>query len=104
MFGEIFLCEFPFTSGRTSKIRPALTLFDLRRDAIICRVTSVLHNGPLDVRLDDWASSGLLKASLARDDRILTAAQKILLDRHGVVIAADKDAIRTAWNPHTKLQ
>ena len=49
MFGEIFLCEFPFTSGRTSKIRPALTLFDLRRDAIICRVTSVLHNGPLDV-------------------------------------------------------
>ena len=66
MFGEIFLCEFPFTSGRTSKIRPALMLFDLRHDAIICRVTSVLHNGPLDVRLDDWASAGLLKASVAR--------------------------------------
>ena len=29
MFGEIFICQFPFTSGAASKIRPALVLFDL---------------------------------------------------------------------------
>jgi len=103
MFGEIFLCEFPFTSGRTSKIRPALTLFDLRRDAIICRVTSVLHNGPLDVRLDDWASAGLLKPSVARVDRIITAEKKIFLRRLGVLSASDKETIRNSWNTNMKL-
>ena len=29
MFGEIFICQFPFTSGAASKIRPALVLFAL---------------------------------------------------------------------------
>jgi hypothetical protein len=48
MFGEVFICQFPFTSGATSKTRPALVLFDLPQDAIICRITSVLHAGPLD--------------------------------------------------------
>jgi hypothetical protein len=51
MFGEIFICQFPFTSGATSKIRPALVLFDLRQDVVICRVTSVPCNAPLDVTL-----------------------------------------------------
>jgi hypothetical protein len=45
MFGEIFICQFPFTSGAASKIRPALVLFDLEQDAIICRVTGVLRTG-----------------------------------------------------------
>jgi hypothetical protein len=34
MFGESFICQFPFTSGAASKIRPALVLFDLVQDAI----------------------------------------------------------------------
>ncbi len=54
MFGEIFLCEFPFTSGATSKIRPALVLFDLQQDALICRVTSVVRSNQLDIPLLDW--------------------------------------------------
>lgn len=53
MFGEVYLCQFPFTSGVSSKIRPALVLFDLRLDAIICRITSVQRSGPLDVTLVD---------------------------------------------------
>jgi hypothetical protein len=56
MFGDIFICQFPFTSGTTTKIRPALVLFDLQEDAIICRVTSVLRFGPLDVRLQRLAN------------------------------------------------
>lgn len=38
MFGDIFICQFPFISGAVTKIRPALVLFDLEQDAIICRV------------------------------------------------------------------
>ncbi len=46
MFGEVFICQFPFTSGARSKTRPALVLFDLRDDVIICRVTSAQRSGP----------------------------------------------------------
>lgn len=60
MFGEIFLCQFPFTSGAGGKVRPALLLFDLGQDAVICRVTSVRRSGPLDVALHDWQAAGLL--------------------------------------------
>jgi hypothetical protein len=45
MFGEVVICQFPFTFGATSKIRPALVLFDLPQDAIICRITSGLGGG-----------------------------------------------------------
>jgi len=32
MFGEIVLCDFPFSSGTAGKVRPALVLFDLHQD------------------------------------------------------------------------
>ena len=51
MFGDVFICRFPFTSGAASMVRPALILFDLEQDAIICRVTGVFRTGPLDVVL-----------------------------------------------------
>jgi len=69
MFGEVFICQFPFTSGATSKLRPALVLFDLQDDAIICRITSAIRTGLLDVALKDWRTAGLLKPSVARLDR-----------------------------------
>ena len=103
MFGEIFLCEFPFTSGGTSKIRPALVLFDLQHDVVICRVTSILHNGPLDVLLSDWPAAGLLKPSVARVNRIITAEKKIFLRKLGVLSASDKEAIRNTWNTNMTL-
>src|ERR1700722_19114470 len=69
MFGEVYICQFPFTSGVKSKIRPALVLFDLHQDAIICRVTSSLqYTGHLDIVLRDWQAAGLLKPSMARLD------------------------------------
>ena len=103
MFGDIFLCQFPFTSGAPGKIRPALLLFDLEDDAIICRVTSILHDDPLDVRLDDWASAGLVKPSVARLDRLVTAEKSIFLRRLGVLSSTDRDAVRITWNQNMKL-
>ena len=77
MFGEIFLCEFPFTSGERSKLRPALVLFNLSHDVIICRITSVPRLGSLDVVLADWQAAGLLKPSVARLDCVVTAEKTI---------------------------
>jgi mRNA-degrading endonuclease toxin of MazEF toxin-antitoxin module len=103
MFGEVFICRFPFTSGATSKLRPALVLFDLPQDAIICRITSVLHAGPLDVPLTDWPSAGLLKPSVVRLDRLVTADRTVLFRRLGVLTADDLQKVRTIWNQRMRL-
>ena len=95
MFGEIFLCQFPFTSGLISKNRPALVLFDLKDDVIICRITSAARSGVLDVVISDWRKSGLLKPSVARLDRIVTAERTVLLRELGKLTAKDLEAVRS---------
>jgi len=103
MFGDVVLCQFPFTSGASSKIRPALVLFDLEQDAIICRVTGVLRTGPWDVLLKDWQTAGLLKPSVVRLDHIVTAEKSIFVRRLGALNAEDQKAIRDRWNQHMRL-
>jgi mRNA interferase MazF len=103
LFGEIFLCRFPFTSGVLSKARPALVLFDLRHDVLICRITSAAPVGSLDIPVSDWNQAGLLKPSIARLDRLVTAEKSLLGRRLGELTSADQAAIRTAWNQHMRL-
>lgn len=103
MLGDIFICQFPFTSGTEIKIRPALVLFDLQQDVVICRVTSVNHTGTLDVTLNDWQAAGLLKPSVVRLDRLVTAEKSVLLRRLGILSNADLAAIRARWNLHMAL-
>jgi len=103
VFGEIFICQFPFTSGAFSKPRPVLVLFDLQQDALICRITSVLRNGLLDVIITDWSQAGLAKPSVARLDRLVTAEKTILGRRLGILSEVDQAAIRAAWNQYMRL-
>ena len=103
MFGEVFICQFPFTSGATSKPRPVLALFDLQQDVIICRVTSILRAGPLDITLADWQQAGLAKPSVARLDRLVTVERTILGRRLGHLSARDEAVVRAAWNEHMQL-
>jgi mRNA interferase MazF len=103
VFGEVFIVQFPFTSGAFSKPRPALVLFDLGQDALICRVTSVLRTDPLDVMIADWMQAGLAKPSVARIDRLVTAEKSVLGRRLGVLSPSDQSAIRAAWNQHMRL-
>jgi len=103
MFGDIHLCQFPFTSGAVSKPRPALVLFDLGADAVICRITSVARTGRLDVTLVDWSAAGLLKPSVARLDRLVTAEKTVLTRLLGQLTVADQQAVRQSWNLHMRL-
>jgi mRNA-degrading endonuclease toxin of MazEF toxin-antitoxin module len=102
-FGEVYIVQFPFTSGGMSKKRPVLVLFDLRRDAVICRVTSVPHNDPLDVPILDWAEAGLAKPSVARLNRLVTAEKSLFGKRLGQLSVSDATRVRTAWNQHMTL-
>jgi mRNA-degrading endonuclease toxin of MazEF toxin-antitoxin module len=103
MFGEIFICQFPFTSGVVSKVRPALLLFDVQQDVLICRVTSAQRAGPLDVLLVDWHAAGLLRPSVARLDRVVTAERTVLIRRLGVLSSNDMESVRTVWNQRMRL-
>jgi mRNA interferase MazF len=103
MFGDIHLCQFPFTSGAVSKPRPVLVLFDLGADAVICRITSVARTGRLDVTLIDWSAAGLVKPSVARLDRLVTAEKTILTRLLGQLTVPDQLAVRQAWNLHMRL-
>lgn len=103
MFGDVVLCQFPFTSGAASKVRPALILFDFPQDAVICRITSVSHGGALEVAISDWQSAGLLKPSYARIDRLVTVEKSIFLRQLGALSAADQTAIRNLWNQSMRL-
>ena len=78
-------------------------LFDLGADAVICRITSVARTGRLDVMLADWSAAGLLKPSVARLDRLVTAEKTVLTRRLGQLTVADQQAVRQAWNLHMRL-
>lgn len=84
-------------------MRPALVLFDLQQDSIICRITSVLHAGPLDVVLPDWQAAGLLKPSVARLDPLVTAERTVFVRRLGVLTTSDLQKVRNIWNQHMRL-
>ena len=66
-------------------------------------VTSVHRSGPLDVTLKDWQTTGLLKPSVARLDRLVTAEKTIFLRRLGVLSPADLAAVRSTWNNRMTL-
>ena len=103
MFGEVFICQFPFTSGTAGRIRPVPGLFDLQQDAVIYRITSASHTGAPDVALNGWQAARLLKPPVARPDRLVTAGKTVFLRRPGVLSAADLAAIRNAWNQRMML-
>jgi hypothetical protein len=102
-FGENYLCRFPFTSGVMSKPRPALVLFDLGSDVVICRITSVLHSGKFDVPVRDWLAAGLAKPSVIRINRLVTAEKVLLHMRLGSRSKSDEDAVRNLWNSNMTL-
>jgi hypothetical protein len=102
-FGEIFICRFPFTSGLTSKPRPALVLFDLGADVVICRITSAVHAGKLDIAVNEWAAAGLAKPSVIRLNRLVTAEKGLLLRQLGALSKIDDEAVRTLWNANMTL-
>ena len=103
MLGEIYLCRFPFTDGVGFKIRPALFLFELDQDAIICRVTGKARTGQMDVLIENWQEAGLLKPSIARVDRIITAEKTVFIRSLGHLVASDLDSVRKRWNDNMRL-
>jgi hypothetical protein len=54
-------------------------------------------------RLTDWQAAGLLKPSVARLDRLVTAERTVFVRRLGVLTADDLQRVRTVWNQRMRL-
>ena len=57
----------------------------------------------MDLVLTGWQAAGLLKPSVARLDRIVTAERSVFIRRLGVLTAADAEAVRKLWNQRMRL-
>ena len=102
-FGEVYICIFPFTSGRGAKPRPVLVLRDLDPDCLICRITSVSHHGLLDINVVHWREAGLEKPSTIRLSRLVTVEKTLLKVRIGKLSGDDRSLVRRTWNEQFRL-
>lgn len=103
MFGEVYLCRFPYTDGVGSKVRPALVLFEFGEDVVVCRVTGRLRVGSMNVAINDWSQAGLLKPSIVRLDKIITAERSVFIKKLGMLSNGDLEEVRGRWNEHMRL-
>lgn len=79
--GEILLVDFPYVSGATSVLRPALVLLDAGdNDVLMARVTTQVHRSPYDLEIIDWRGAGLRAASYIRLHKLVTA-EKLCVQR-----------------------
>lgn len=102
-FGDVHICLFPFTSGRNAKPRPVLILRDLDPDCLICRITSIPHQGFLDLRVAHWQDAGLEKPSTIRLSRLVTIEKVLLRQRIGRLMPDDLEFVRVTWNKQFRL-
>lgn len=86
--GEVVLLPFPFSDLSQSKVRPAICLANAGRgDWILCQITSSPYGDPAAIALDahDFASGGLLVASVARPGKLFTAHAGLMLRSVGAL-------------------
>ncbi|MFM8805087.1 MAG: type II toxin-antitoxin system PemK/MazF family toxin [Planctomycetia bacterium] len=102
-FGDIWVCRFPFTSGKGEKARPVLVILDLGMDCLVCRITSMPHFEPLDYAPADWQQAGLDRPSTIRITRLVTIEKSVLRARIGQLSEADGAAVKTLWNQKFRL-
>jgi mRNA interferase MazF len=95
--GELWLIDFPFSSGVGSKRRPALVLWVDGPDAVMAVVTSAGRRSDSDVPLRDWEEAGLLAPSTVRLRRVDTFETSLLIRRLGRLTEHDANELRGAW-------
>ena len=101
-FGDVVLVDFPFTSLKLSKKRPAIVVSSAqynqaRPDLIFVAVTSQVRSSPAfgEVALAHWKRAGLIKPS-ALKPILVTIEKKLVLRRLGRLDAQDRAELERA--------
>ena len=89
MKGKIVLVPFPFTDLTAAKLRPALVLYEGKRDVVLAFISSKISAQPLeaDVLLESaqvgFKKSGLKVDSLIKLDKLATVLKALILGELG---------------------
>src|SRR5437868_5209932 len=96
-FGEIIICDFPFSDGIQSKPRPAL-IFTSHPDGdlLVARITSNPRENEFDVSLKDSAFSNLIFDSVVRVSKLATITTSSAKKKIGTLSVRDKKAVKEA--------
>lgn len=93
---SVCLARFRFLESDQHKIRPVIVVSKPRGKLQILMtipVSSSLASEEVDVRLEDWQDSGLVKPSVARVHRLTAILQQDVLEEIGMIDAKHKRAI-----------
>jgi mRNA interferase MazF len=92
--GELLLVDFPFVSGATGKLRPALVILDSGdSDVLVARVTTQVHPSAFDLEIIDWRGAGLRASSWMRLHKMVTAEKACVVRQLGNLTATDRQAV-----------
>ena len=77
--GSIIAVRFPFSDLSSAKLRPALVLAEAEfGNLIVCQITSKTYTSKSAVKITPSDTSGMLRESYIRPDKIFTAAPEIV--------------------------
>jgi mRNA interferase MazF len=92
--GDVLLVDFPFVSGGTTVLRPALVILDTGDDdVVLSRITTQGHRTPFDTAIKDWQGAGLRAASFVRLHKLVTAEKACVSRRLGALQHSDRQAV-----------
>lgn len=86
--GDVVLVNFPFSSPKGQKIRPALVLAMVEFDnLILCQITSKPYSSKTAIRLDasNFSTGQLPITSFIRPDKLFTADQSLIAKSIGKI-------------------
>ena len=91
MKGKIVLVPFPFTDLTTSKLRPALVLYEGYKDVIVAFISSKIPDKPSEVDIlitknhSAFKNAGLRVDSVIKLDKIATVLKDLIVGEIGEV-------------------
>ena len=90
MKGKIVLINFPFTDLTSSKLRPALVLYESEKDVTVVFISSRISKAtPNDVLIEEahseFKATGLKVDSFVKIEKIATLSKKLVIGELGQV-------------------
>ena len=89
MKGKIVLIPFPFTDLTTTKLRPALVLFEGQKDVVVAFISSRVPQRPAQTEIvvnkthPEFKLTGLKSPSVIRLDKVATISKDLILGEIG---------------------
>ena len=91
MKGKIVLIPFPFTDLTSTKLRPALVLFEGQKDVVVTFISSRIPRRPAltEIIINDthpeFKLTGLKNSSVIRLDKVATISKDLILGEIGEI-------------------